>query len=596
MANFILTFDPDAGRRAQFMRMAQERVAPFEGLRQDAAACGSLRVAWAAGSRAPISSASQPDRLAVLWGEAIPGPGPERLDAAALADAWSPDRTGIPPPCSGFHAGLLTDGSRRVRLGADLLGLFPIYYWHQGPVLLACSSPELFRHHPLFRLQVSPEGLAGILLGCGLIGGQALLAGVRRLAAGHLLEFSPDSGPSEVEQYRLPGPDPAFDLSISALLDELTAVLDRSISRCAPSGEPMAHLLSGGLDSRLLGGFLRRAGVRTLAITRGQPGDVEMVCARAVADALGFEHRACPELSGDPVRVMQDDSRWMHLANGPFSASDDASLGHAGPLPDRIMSGYNLDILMPELILSRPSGDAWDAYFRHWFSARMEPWGFPEAVVAELLGDPALVRRVLDGLVGEFRSAGPTPARALSAMNARYGGRFRVGSIPWRLSFDTWPSFPALDREWLDTVARMPILAAGERHLEKELLRREFPALAALPLDRNSYDTTPLQPRLRYLLTHWLRSRLGLVRGSGAPRRQEQRYYFRVSAFDGPEWQAVRAAAEPLQAKVVGILQPEALARYLRPHGLPETAEARLKGASGAKILLVFLLWAAEHT
>ncbi|MEO8225406.1 MAG: asparagine synthase-related protein, partial [Gammaproteobacteria bacterium] len=314
MANFILAFDPDAGRRAAFMRTVGERVAPFEGLRQGAADCENLSVAWAAGPRAPVSTASQPGCLAMLWGEAIPGPGPARLDAAALAAAWALDAAGTPPPFSGFYAGLVSDGRHHLRLGADLLGLFPIYYWHQGPVLLAGSSPELFRYHPLFRLQVSPEGLAGILLSCGLVGGQALLEGVRRLAAGHLLEFAPDSGPREVEQYRLPGPDPAFDLSISALLDELNAVFDRTMSRCAPPGEPIAHLLSGGLDSRLLAGFLHRAGVRTLAITRGQRGDVEMRCARAVADALGFEHRACPELSGDPVGATLLDARWTHLA------------------------------------------------------------------------------------------------------------------------------------------------------------------------------------------------------------------------------------------------------------------------------------------
>jgi asparagine synthase (glutamine-hydrolysing) len=258
------------------------------------------------------------------------------------------------------------------------------------------------------------------------------------------------------------------------------------------------------------------------------------------------------------------------------------------------MSGYGVDLLMPDMKLPRPSGDPWDAYFRLWFS-RVNPWGFPPDIVAELLGDPEPVGRVMDALGEQFRAAGPTPARALVAMSLRYQGRFRIGSIPWRLSFESWPSLPILDREFADVVAGMPVVAAGERHLEKELLCRKFPALAALPLDRNSYDSTPLQPRLRYLVAQWMRSKMGLARGQDAPRRRESRYYYRVSDFDGPAWQAVRAAADPFRDKAAGVLQPDVLARLLSPSGIQPGPAARLKGATGTKLLLAFLLWASEH-
>jgi asparagine synthase (glutamine-hydrolysing) len=346
----------------------------------------------------------------------------------------------------------------------------------------------------------------------------------------------------------------------------------------------------------MLAGFLHRGGIRTVAITRGQAGDLEMECARRVADALGFEHRSCPEASGDPVGGTLRRARWEHLANGAFTATDSSSISQAGPLPQRIMSGYSVDLLMPEMKLPRLPGDPWDAYFKLWFS-RVNPWGFPGDVVSELLGDHDPVRLVMDDLGEQFRAAGSTPARALVAMALRYTGRFRVGSIPWRLSFESWPSLPILDREFVDLVAAMPMAAAGERHVEKELLCRKFPALAALPLDRNSYDSTPLRPRLRYLVTHWARARLGLVRGQDEPRTRERRYYYRVSDFDGPEWQAVRTAAGPLRAKAAGVLRPDVLARLLAPpSGIHQDAAAKLKGATGTKLLLVFLLWASEHS
>jgi hypothetical protein len=58
------------------------------------------------------------------------------------------------------------------------------------------------------------------------------------------------------------------------------------------------------------------------------------------------------------------------------------------------------------------------------------------------------------------------------------------------------------------------ILTAGlaERAAEIELLRQEFPNLAALPLDRNSYDTRPVIPQPRVLIVQALRRRLSPAR------------------------------------------------------------------------------------
>jgi asparagine synthase (glutamine-hydrolysing) len=84
-------------------------------------------------------------------------------------------------------------------LGADLIGMFPVYWWTGGEVLLAGSSPELFRLHPCFRSSIDLEGLTGILLTMNSVDGRTLLEGVRRLAPGHFLRADGRRPPPVVE-------------------------------------------------------------------------------------------------------------------------------------------------------------------------------------------------------------------------------------------------------------------------------------------------------------------------------------------------------------------------------------------------------------
>ena len=578
-----------------FARRVASQVAPFPGLREGSAAAGQVAVAWAVGPQAPLTAESQADALAVLFGEAIPGPGPERLDAGELARRWL--GPGTPEQFSGFYAALVCDPGGRVLLGADLLGLFPIYYWYRDPVLLVGSSPELFRHHPLFASKVSAEGLAGILMTNGLVQGRALLEGVRRLTPGHVLVFVPGTRVEEVEQYRLPEADPEMDLSISGLVEVLDGVLERVVRRCVPDGEPVAHLLSGGVDSRLLAGFLHRLKIPTLAITRGESSDLEWQCARRVARRLQFEHRLAREDTNDPVAKVMHHTRWEHLANGLFTVSDGRLPNQAGPLPRRIMSGYLLDVVIPAHKTNPVDGDPFEVRFMDWF-VKCNGWGLSPEVVGALMGGDAIPTAVIEGMRQDFRASAATAPRAYWKAILRHQGRFRVGGTAWRISFDSWPAFPVLDRELVDTIARMPMAAIGERRVAEELLCRAFPSLAALPVDRADFETMPLKPRVRHLLTHYVRRRLRLLpkgQGGWLPSWVERRFFVRRSSFESPGWKAVRHEAEPLRDTVGALLGRDALDRSLWPAEMAAPVADPMKGTSGAKLLVGLLLWASEH-
>ena len=148
MANFIAVLDDDSERRARFEREVEPRLAIFDGLTRGACGAGNLRVLWAAGARAPVRCMSSEDSVAIIWGDAMDGATGTRLDAEQLDRRWHAAEP-YPEPLDGYHAAL-TYRDGQLTVGADILGLYPVYFADLGDILLVGSSPELFRAHARF--------------------------------------------------------------------------------------------------------------------------------------------------------------------------------------------------------------------------------------------------------------------------------------------------------------------------------------------------------------------------------------------------------------------------------------------------------------
>jgi asparagine synthase (glutamine-hydrolysing) len=293
MANFVVVVDHDSERRARFIEAIEPLLPPVEGLNIGRCAKGDFCAIWAASEKAPKSQVADDTGAAVIWGEAIGEPGPKRITARELRQLWNSPQGCVQGVFDGFYAAVLYDQRFGIIAGADLLGIFPIYYYGTDDVLLIGSSPELFRHHPAFRMEFNPRGLVGILLTIHIFEGDTLLRGVRRLGAGHALVCRLGECPKEVRQYKLPVSDKYFDLPFSAHVTMLDGVLNETITRHVHAGKRHSLLLSGGLDSRMLGGLLKRNGFDDItALTLGLPSDIEMKCAIPVAHTLGFKHHA----------------------------------------------------------------------------------------------------------------------------------------------------------------------------------------------------------------------------------------------------------------------------------------------------------------
>ncbi len=588
MANFIVVVDADAERRTQFIQTIQPRLAVVDGLQLGSCSQGDCCVLWAAAPQAPVSQVADSRGAAVLFGEAIPGPGPERIDAAGLRDQWQAFGEDPPEAYDGFYAGVVLDIQKRLIVGADLLGLFPIYYCLVGGVLLVGASPELFCHHPAFRMELDPAGLVGILLTNGLVGGQTLLKGVQRLSAGHLLVWRPGERPREARQYEVPVSARYSNFPLQRHVDILDEALRDAIRRHAPRGRHYGLMLSGGLDSRLLGGYLAQDRIAAEALTLGVHEDIEMQCAASVARSLGFPQRRFEPAPETYAAGAQLQANYEHLASGFTQVRLWSLPSTLRELSTRVVAGFVLDTIVMTRTVDESPLSPFEKALRWQDPFGVGPEVLEKLLLREVFGD--LVQEMLAQLRNEYANAASSDFRRGWRFELWHRARFHVGSAAHRLSFGTWPVLPALDRRVLEVAAGMPAASVEGRRLEMELLANRFPELASLPLDRGSYDTLPIKPRLRYLMLHrlaWPFRRV--LRSTARMRKIERRYWQRTSDFNGPGWVAIRRIAEADRKRVYTLFRQDIL------DSIVPAADIVAAGSSGVRVLLGTMLWAKNH-
>jgi asparagine synthase (glutamine-hydrolysing) len=597
VANVLLIVDPNANRRAQFIARTGALLAPLSGLQSERCVSGDFCALWAQAPHMRVSRVADAEGAAVIWGDAIVAEGSTRADANTLSARWGdPHSSAV---FDGFHAAALYDRHVGLRVGADLLGLFPVYYWCSGEVILVGSSPELFRHHPDFRMTLSPVGLVGILLTSHVIDGQTLLEGVRRLAAGSLLLWSGGSSPAEVSRYRLPVSRRYFDRPFSEHVDVLDSALERATSRHVPAEQRHTLLLSGGLDSRMLGGYLAHHGTDALALTLGQPRDLEMLAATRVASTLGFPHRTADVHFEHYPSCADRQARWEHLANG-FST---IRIWGVPPLlqsmPPRVVAGYVTDAIVGgPLVHYLPSCEdrepSFETAFAFYNRSGLHPTVLGRLLRRDVFG--GLIEHTLDRLRALYESYSDLDSQRAWCFELDHRQRFHVGASAWRLSFGAWPVLPAIDHAVLEAVGAMPASTIARRRLQKALVCRRFPALAALPLDRNSFDTRPVQPRFRGMLSGYARQQWARALSRLPPAwRQERRYYYRVYDINNQGWRAVRHRAEACRSRVLELFDRDALDALVPPAEAQVACEDPIMDSSGLKLLLGFLLWSEDH-
>jgi len=610
MANFVTVVDPIENRRRAYLKKIEHLLPPVGGLKIQSCSSGDFSAIWAAGTWTKVDCLVDDEGVTLVFGDAIARPDSRRLDANHLRELWNkPDWAA---PLDGFHVAATYDSKGALVIGADLLGVFPVYYYTSEDIFLVGTSPELFRYHSSFRTKLDPEGLVGILLTKGLVDGKTLLSGVRRLAAGNLLKRNSEGELVEVAQYKLPMSTRYFNMSLSQQVEILDEALEEAVARHVPRDKNCCLMLSGGLDSTLLAGYLERAGYDILTITEGLSTDNEMKCAKKVAEALGYEHIQFLADHENYAQYSDLSTTWQHCSEGFTGVSFWGFYKQLRKTAPYVITGFAGDGILGTMVDWSRRGFEHSASFETLFKTinaqafnprllkKLLKKEYYDAFISETL---KRIKEMHDGYPGlEFQKTWGF------GLNQRI--RFHDLSGIWPLSFGAWPILPFADHKVLETAGGFPIESLANRRVERELLRTKFPKLARLALAGSTLNAASIvldsrsnaQQQIFGTKGIWKLRILREVRDQLLARtRGERRYWPRVSHFDSPGWKIIRKTAEPyvplttrfLRKESVDELIPSADSSYLqvrrkmKQFGVSETSSLR--------IVLGLAIWSKDH-
>lgn len=587
MANVVIALDRDLDRRKRFLASARSRIAPLPDLVVATREGEGWAAVWAAGPSAPTSIESDGLDGTFVWGDAIDPRSGSRLKAKDVKRRWSQDDR---ESWDGFHLVLDVSGSGELAASVDLMGLLPLYHWQGADVVLVGTSVDAFHAHPSFRASLDVAGLAGILLMNGQLGGRTLWTGVRRLGVRRQLRLRAGVL-SEVETFGPGAPDPALlALPLEGHVEVMHQALVASMKRMVQPGEPHGLLLSGGLDSRQLGGYLLDRGIVPEALTFGRDADIEMRCARKVAKALGARHLAVEIEPAEYGPAAERLAKFEGLAAGFGNVLDWTMVPHLGKIPSKVVVGHAFDGVVGGIHIPWAFDPASKAYSFDTVFRRFNRWGFSPDALREILvpESKSVVEEVLGGIRASFHDTSDLPNLQAWHFDLQTRQRFHVGGAVWPMTFRSWPVSPIFDREVFRIAESMPASSISGRRLQRELLIDRHPHLASIPLDRNSFDSLPPNPALLdHLATRvtdlWRRLQRRLA--VGGPGR-ERRFYYRTYDFQSPGWSVVRAQGETSRQDIPVVLRSEVVNDLLPGHGHPFQADDGIIDSSRAKLLL----------
>lgn len=560
MAIVVGIVDSDPERRRQFIRSTEADLGSYRDLTRYRWDHADLTLLAAAADTSPVDQACAMNGYTWIMGEVYSA----ENQAPATFLSTLVDKTG--PLAlhgqSGYYLACTVEVSGRVTIGTDILGLFPLYYWSDGTVLLFSTLPGMIHRHPNFRKRISAEGLAGILLQSYLANSQTIWEGIRRPEPGHALQWQPGSQARTVPANRLQPSEEYFGLEYGQALELVEATLRNAVLRCT-RGSRQGMMLSGGMDSRLVAAHLHTISPgATTAFTFGDPGDNEARCATGVAKALGMPARRIPVRFDRFRELALTVTEEEHMSNTfhDFSWLSGADALKAGCR--ELLSGFVGDAVMGGSQIPYAYNHKRGVYDFDGLFANVNAWGFmPEeiALLVKNLPMAEAARSCIEKMRAAFDALPGLPFQKATLWGLYYRCRHHVGPYSWRLSKHVWPVMPYMDRTLIETCLGMPIVYLERRRIHIDILKNNFRHLATLPLDRGGLDTRPLIQTRSYKTMR----ALGKVRKKLFPDRTERRTYYRVFDINNPGWVAIRQEAFARRSSAHRLFDSAALAEYI---------------------------------
>ncbi len=234
-------------------------------------------------------------------GHAMPGTG----DTAVIPHVYEEHGVDFPAALGGMFAIALWDRTReRLVLARDRVGKKPLHYVSLPDGSLAFASElKALLLLPGLRRELDPRALDAYLALQYVPGVETGVAGIRRLAPGHVLVW--EGGEIRTQRFWELEPEPR-ELAEEDWLELVRTTVTGAVRRRLVSDVPLGALLSGGIDSTIVVGLMAQASsdpVRTFTVGVPDPRYDERSPARIAAEAFGTVHEELV-VEPDPVELV----------------------------------------------------------------------------------------------------------------------------------------------------------------------------------------------------------------------------------------------------------------------------------------------------
>jgi asparagine synthase (glutamine-hydrolysing) len=295
---------------------------------------------------------------------------------------------------------------QRLLLARDRLGIKPLYYVETGGRLAFASELKALLELEDVERRLDGRSLSHLLAFLATPLTDSIVAGVRKLAPGHLLVAAPGR-PLRVERYWDVAFEPDRGRSEESLVEELRALLEEVVRLHMVSDVPLGAFLSGGIDSSAVVAHMARLSerpVKTFSIGFADEEWSELPEARRVARRFATEHH---ELVLEPGVVSLLEK---------VALSMDEPFGDPSAIPTYMVSKLAAEHV--KVVLSGDGGDELFAgYDRYLVESRERAWRLLPRPAGRLLG--GLAARLPEGTRGRRflrHVALPTRERYLDAV------------------------------------------------------------------------------------------------------------------------------------------------------------------------------------
>lgn len=414
---------------------------------------------------------------------------------------------------SGSFSVALWDGrDHRLVLANDKIGHRLLFFTLQANTLIFASVLARIMAAGLFSPEIDVEGLSDLLVYAHTLGGRTLFKDVHILPPGSVLTYK-ESGLQirqywSLEQIEVRG---QYD---RRRIEELEEIFKRVVRRSIRPDLTCAVALTGGIDSRCIVAAAANQRLPFIAHTGGQPDSTDVVLARRVAELAGVRHvfrtinprklgqqlfpmvlrqggiiatldsQTCGLFDNPPPFDVQiqgitgETARGTWLTPADLDISDPAAAKAALGLRILTKTARNLDL-----------EKLWQPGYRS-FGVDAPREHLNAVLSGYLFRDSPLLIYDYFGIYEHTRKLLNKATMIVRSVIEDY--------------------LPYLDHQWLEAIWAVPVSERVTRRIQVDLIRRLYPALLAVPHEKNLIPLSA-SPRRIWLVKRYrgVRRRLG---------------------------------------------------------------------------------------